>query len=253
LGYRSSWSVPPVTPSVGLKMYLCRARSTRATRRSAEHVALRMAVVISLGLVQQAASYLVASGSFLAPRPCVLRPVTFSLQRPAETRTRDGDARSLRCFYADSCGRLLVARSSAARVMGDEFREGIALLVVETTPVGETTALVVNRPTPLLLGHLDLPRFHAFKDCRLFQGGVLDAELGGKTRQRVHPQRRKNLSGSSNLLSKVADDRSSEPHSLSPHHWIHKADGIKGSTSLGAGLYFGALYEKGQIGLVAAP
>ena len=122
--------------------------------------------------------------------------------------------------------------------------------MVETTPVGETTALVVNRPTPLLLGNLDLPRFHAFGDCRLFQGGVLDAGLGSKTRQLPHPQRRKNLTGSSNLLSKMADDRSSEPHSLSPHHWIHKADGIKGSTSLGGGLYFGAPDEKGKLGLL---
>jgi hypothetical protein len=32
-----------------------------------------------------------------------------------------------------------------------------------------------------------------------------------------------------------------EAHNMSPHHWIHKVDGIKDSTDLGGGIFFGTL------------
>jgi hypothetical protein len=209
----------------------------------------RCAVLAILGilacLVQPATPYLVAGSALAGARFAPRNPPRFSVQLLARDARRPCAALSLRCFYADACGRLLIARSSAARVLGDEFRQGIALLVVETSSVGETTALVVNRPTPLLLGHLDLPRFHAFKDCRLFHGGALESqsELGAdRSRERPpHPLRRRNVTGGSNLLSNVADTGSSEPHCLSPHHWIHKAEGIKGSTALTSGIYYGML------------
>ena len=204
-----------------------------------------LAVVGTLAcLVQPATPYLVAGSALAGATFAPGAPPRVSVQLLARDARRPCAAHSLRCFYADACGRLLVARSSAARVLGDEFRQGIALLVVETSSVGETTALVVNRPTPLLLGHLDLPRFHAFKDCRLFHGGALESEseLGAdRSREHPHPLRRKNVTGGSNVLSNVADAESSEPHCLSPHHWIHKAEGIKGSTALTSGIYYGML------------
>jgi len=76
----------------------------------------------------------------------------------------------IRMYSDDACGRVLIARDSTARVLGEEFRAGIAIFVIEHSLHG-TTALVVNRPTPLTLSHLDLPRFHAFGRCRLFYGG----------------------------------------------------------------------------------
>jgi hypothetical protein len=81
------------------------------------------------------------------------------------------------CMYDDVSGKVLLARPSAQRVLGEEFYEGLAILVVGNSPQG-TRALVVNRPTPLLLKHLDLPRFHEFASCRLFHGGTMKADLG---------------------------------------------------------------------------
>jgi len=105
-----------------------------------------------------------------------------------------------------------------------------------------TTALVVNRPTPLTLSHLDLPRFHAFGRCRLFHGGVFESELGqDKTAPNANPIRRKMTSGH-NLLSNLQPQPGSsgfEAHNFSPNHWIHAVEGIKGSTALGGGIFLG--------------
>ena len=70
-------------------MYLTRASRVNRRRGAAPVDALRMSVLVLVGLVRPAASYLLASGGSFAPRPCVFQPVTFSLQRPAKTRTRE--------------------------------------------------------------------------------------------------------------------------------------------------------------------
>ena len=169
----------------------------------------------------------------------------------AHTQRRRGRGRDkhapLRMFFADACGQVLVARPGAERVLGEELREGVAILVA-TQDLHGTTALVVNRPTPLLIQHLDLPRYHAFGQCRLFHGGTIGASSELQTdllSDPSAPRRRNHVTGGHNLLSQaqVSGSGDFEAHNLSPHHWVHKAEGIKGSTELGDGIFLGGSLE----------
>jgi len=160
--------------------------------------------------------------------------------RASVPRTQSGSSVRIR-MYAEKLGQVLVTRDGAERVLGDEFRAGVAILVTEQCN-DRTKALILNRPTPLLLSHLDLPRFHAFGPCRLFLGGVLDqeSELQDNGVERPHPMRRKNVTGGQNLLSNIprATSGSFERNNMSPHHWIHTIEGLKGATRLGVGNIF---------------
>ena len=75
--------------------------------------------------------------------------------RASVPRTQTGSSVRIR-MYAEKLGQVLVTRDGAERVLGDEFRAGVAILVTEQCN-DRTKALILNRPTPLLLSHLDLP------------------------------------------------------------------------------------------------
>ena len=152
----------------------------------------------------------------------------------------------------DARGQVLLARPGAERALGEDFYAGTAIVVVEHEFQG-ASALVINRPTPLLIDHCDLPRFHAFRSCRLFHGGNMQSEpddslFGGLLSDPAAPRRRKNVTGASNLLSNALPSESGdfESHNISPHFWIHRVDGVKGSCSLdGSGIFLGALRMHG--------
>ena len=134
----------------------------------------------------------------------------------------------------EDTGCMLIARPSAARVLGPDFREGVAIIVVDNSIREGSTALVVNRPTPLTLHHLDLPRFHAFGTCRLFLGGAVETALGQDT------DVSRGVGGlTSGAHTLPPHSGNFEAQNLSPHHWIHRVEGIKGSVDLGGGIFFG--------------
>ena len=153
-----------------------------------------------------------------------------------------------------SCGQVLVARPGAERVLGEELREGVAILVASQGWEG-STALVINRPTPLLLRHLDLPRYHAFGQCRLFHGGTIDtcsSELATDLLSDPSaPRRRQDVTSGHNLLRNIHTTSSSdkEAHNLSPQHWIHRVEGIKGSTELVHGLFLGGSLDHASLSI----
>lgn len=145
-----------------------------------------------------------------------------------------------------SCGQVLVARPGAERVLGEELREGVAILVASQGWEG-STALVINRPTPLLIRHLDLPRYHAFGQCRLFHGGTIDTSSSDHSERR----RRQEVTSGHNLLRNIQTASSSdmEAQNLSPQHWIHRVEGIKGSTELVHGLFLGGSLEQASLSI----
>ena len=125
-----------------------------------------------------------------------------------------------------SCGQVLVARPGAERVLGEELREGVAILVASQGWEG-STALVMNRPTPMLIRHLDLPRYHAFGQCRLLHGGTINTSSSELATNLLSdpsaPRRRHEVTSGHNLLRNIQTAASSdmEAHNLSPQHWIH--------------------------------
>ncbi len=153
-----------------------------------------------------------------------------------------------------SCGQVLVARPGAERVLGEELREGVAILVASQGWDG-STALVINRPTPLLIRHLDLPRYHAFGQCRLFHGGTIDTSSSELATDLLSdpsaPRRRHEVTSGHNLLRNIQTASSSdkEAHNLSPQHWIHRVEGIKGSTELMHGLFLGGSLEDASLSI----
>ena len=164
----------------------------------------------------------------------------------AQSATRRTSSRSVSSFSmyfhgTEDVGCMLIARPSAARVLGQDFREGVAIIVVDNSIREGSTALVVNRPTPLMLHHLDLPRFHAFGTCRLFLGGAVETALGQDTMSRGVG----GLPSGAYTLSPHSGNF--EPQNLSPHHWIHRVEGIKGSIDLGGGIFFGGSLDDASI------
>ena len=157
----------------------------------------------------------------------------------AQSATRRTSSRSVSRFSmyfhgTEDTGCMLIARPSAARVLGPDFREGVAIIVVDNSIREGSTALVVNRPTPLTLHHLDLPRFHAFGTCRLFLGGAVETALGQDT------DVSRGVGGlTSGAYTLSPHSGNFEAQNLSPHHWIHRVEGIKGSVDLGGGIFFG--------------
>ena len=84
--------------------------------------------------------------TFIKPvMPYAVLPRNVGLSQPLAStlRPRPQPCASVRPYMsADACGRVLVARNGAERVLGGDFREGIAMLVSDHSLQG-TTALVV--------------------------------------------------------------------------------------------------------------
>jgi len=132
-----------------------------------------------------------------------------------------------------------------AQTLGTDFEEayapGTAILVTEDER-GSAQALILNRPTPLLIKHLDLPRLTPFKNNVLFHGGQYMASLADmwSGADAKHAKATK-MTGGNNLLRRV-EELSSQglpANCMSPQFWIHKIHGIKGAVELEFGLYLG--------------
>ena len=112
---------------------------------------------------------------------------------------------------------------------------GTAILICDHSPAG-TSALVVNRPTPLRLRDLDLPFLQRDFDSHiLFHGG----DPSGLTDETLLPG--PTVTGAHNLLRNIpAAHALRAPHSLAPHAWLHSSAGLRGSRPLRPGLSCGA-------------
>ena len=119
----------------------------------------------------------------------------------------------------------------------------VEVVIFEHTEMG-TGGLVLNCPTPLTIGSLNIPRFHAFEELPLMLGNgmILEQEEGEEEEED------ENDIYSNNSIDNNRDDIMTNNVCLgevSPWFWIHNMENLPGSYELGQAS--GPLYMGGNI------
>ena len=121
----------------------------------------------------------------------------------------------------------------------------LQIVIFEHTDVGGTGGLVLNRPTPLLLGppHIDIPRFQPFKGLPLMLGCGYDEDQ--------HDDDDDNDDGDDDQPGGRRRGRGGQERfglgEVSPWFWLHNIENVPGSYKLeGASgpLFFGGHLEE---------